>query len=128
MKKATFFGMNPPFIGGAQNVLSRQEDERLIKNDLLQLIMTIPGERVMRPEFGVSLRSFVFEQLVGADLASLELELVQQIQRQEPRVTIDTIGITPDAERNGMQVKLVFRMKKDPKKELSIERFLALRA
>jgi hypothetical protein len=51
-----WFGFNPPFIGGQQKVMSRQEDLRLIKNDLLQLLLTVPGERVHRPTFGSPIR------------------------------------------------------------------------
>ena len=56
---ATYFGQNPPFVGGAEKVLSRQEDIRLIKNDILQLIMTSPGERVHRPNFGTAVRETI---------------------------------------------------------------------
>jgi len=121
---ATFYGYNPPFLGGPQNIMSRQEDSRLIKNDILQLLLTIPGERVMRPEYGVDIRNFVFENLVHADLSSLELNISQQIQKYEPRVNIKSINLIPDVERHGLQIKIVVTLKKDPKKQLSIEQFI----
>lgn len=126
--KATFFGFNPPFIGGAQNVLSRQEDERLIKNDVLQLLFTVPGERVMRPEFGVPLRNFVFEQSTDSDVTALQGNIESAIVAFEPRVTVDEITIDRDDERNGINIRLVLRLVKDPKRLLTIEQFLSGRA
>lgn len=126
--KAIFFGFNPPFMGGAQNVVSRQEDERLIKNDVLQLLLTEPGERVMRPDFGVRLRSFVFEQSTSADVITLQGHIESAIAAFEPRVTVDELDITRDDERNGIDIRLVLRLKKDPKRLLVIEQFLTARS
>jgi phage baseplate assembly protein W len=123
--KAQFWGYNPPFLGGPQNILSRQEDDRLIKNDILQLLLTVPGERVMRPDFGVPLRNFVFEHSIGSDLEILGADIVEALTRQEPRVTVDEVTVIPDDNRNGLQVRVVVRLKKDPTKELTIEQFIA---
>lgn len=122
--RAIFFGFNPPFLGGPQNIMSRQEDDRLIKNDILQLLLTIPGERVMRPTYGVNLRNFVFENLVTSDLSLLESNIEQQLRLHEPRVNLEYVDLIPDPDRNGLQIKIVVNMKKDPKKQLSIEQFI----
>jgi phage baseplate assembly protein W len=123
-KNAVFYGYNPPFLGGQQNYMSRQEDDRLIKNDILQLLLTIPGERVMRPDYGVNLRNFVFEQLSSNDLTSLEQEITVKINKYEPRVTIQSIALTADNDRNGLQIKIVVYLKKDPQRQLLIEQFI----
>jgi phage baseplate assembly protein W len=126
-KKATLYGMNPPFIGGAQNIMSRQEDERLIKNDIIQLIMTVPGERVMRPTYGMQLRTFVFENATDADLSILASDVARELTAQEPRVFVDDVSIVRDDDRNAIAIKIVVRLKKDPKKQITIENFLQLR-
>lgn len=123
--RATFFGFNPPFLGGPQNVLSRQEDDRLIKNDILQLLLTVPGERVMRPDFGVQLRSFVFEQSTASDINSLQGDIERAIAEFEPRVLVEGVQIERDDDRNGLNVKVVVRLKKDLKRLLTVEHFLA---
>lgn len=126
--KAIFYGFNVPFIGGPQNVFSRQEDDRLIKNDILQLLLTVPGERVMRPLYGVQLRSFVFEQSTDADISILQSEISQSIVEFEPRVIVELVDIVRDDDRNGLNVKVVVRLKKDLKRVLTVETFLAGRA
>ena len=123
---AEYYGMNPPFTGGAENILSRQEDERLIKNDILQLLLTVPGERVMRPDYGVNLRNFVFEQMVDNRIMSLKNEIQVQITNQEPRVNIESIVIETDDDNNQMKISIVVSLKKDPKRQFTIEQFFDL--
>jgi len=123
---ALYYGYNPPFIGGSQNILSRQEDERLIKNDILQLLLTVPGERVMRPNFGVNLRNFVFEQITQPDLFRLQSEIEQQVTTQEPRVNVDSVEVRIDDDKNQIVISLTVTIKKDPKRQLTIEQFIDL--
>jgi len=121
---AEMYGFNPPFIGGPQNVLSRQEDEQLIKNDMLQLLLTIPGERVMRPTFGVNLRNAVFEQSDEDTVANLVFELRQAIEQNEPRVIVNDVQITTDADRHGMTIKILTTMRSNPAKRINITQFI----
>jgi phage baseplate assembly protein W len=122
---ATFYGYNPPFVGGPQNILSRQEDVRLIQNDILQLLLTIPGERAMRPDFGVNLRNAVFEQNDAVTASNLESEIREQILRYDERVNIMTVTITRDDARHGMTVMVQLQLKQDPTKYITIEQFLS---
>lgn len=119
---ATYYGYNPPFIGGAQNILSRQEDAQLIKNDLLQLLMTAPGDRVNRPDFGTPLRSFVFENNTEADISSLRSSILDAIAKFEPRVIVDNLSITQSQDANTIRIYLVFVLRDDPNTKLTIDR------
>lgn len=124
-KTAIFYGYNPPFIGGPQNILSRQEDEKLIKNDILQLLLTVPGERVMRPDFGVNLRNFVFELATESEVIALRQDIAEKIALFETRVNIDEVSLEVDEDRNGMNIKIVVTLKKDPNRRLLIEQFIS---
>jgi phage baseplate assembly protein W len=121
---ATFYGFNPPFIGGPEGVLSRQEDDRLIKNDLLQLLLTVPGERVNRPDFGVNLRNFVFEDATPQSLSMLASEVKSAVLRQEPRVNILDLQIISDPDTNQIKISLAFNLKIDPTRVINLEQFL----
>lgn len=103
---ATFFGFNAPFLGGNQRVLSRQVDERLIKNDLLQLLLTSPGERVMRPEFGGPIRRYVFNPMDGAGVTALRSRIKDIIAEYEPRVEVSDVVIDTDDDNNLMLIKV----------------------
>ncbi len=105
-------------------MLSRQEDVRLIQNDILQLLLTIPGERVMRPDFGINLRSFVFEQMIGSEISLLESEIVSAIEEQDRRVTVSFIEIKQSPESNRVDISVHAKLKKNPTKVVTVELFL----
>ena len=90
---ARFFGYNAPYIGGQQNILSRQEDERIIRNDLIQLLLTSPGERVMRPDFGTGIRRFLFENMDRNSLEWLSDDIRDAVGRYERRVRVSDVII-----------------------------------
>lgn len=117
---AKIFGYNPAFYGGPNNILSRQEDEQIIKNDLLQLILTVPGERVFRPEFGTPLRSAVFEPMDSITTENLRDKVIEAIQQHERRVTLVTLDIIGYEDQNALRIKLVARLRSDPSKYISI--------
>jgi phage baseplate assembly protein W len=117
---AKVYGYNPPFFGGPQNVMSRQEDARLIKNDLLQLLMTVPGERVYKPNFGVNLRNVVFEQLDEETITRLESEISKKIGQYEQRVVVETVQVTKNDTAQYLNVKVVCSLKDDPNSYLDI--------
>lgn len=109
MKKTPqYFGFNAPFLlseaGVVSSVLPRQVDERLIRNDLLQLLLTNPGERVMRPTFGSGIRAFLFEQLDQSGLADLKQNIIETITEFERRVTVTDVSFTSDANVLGIKV------------------------
>lgn len=106
MSRARWFGINAPFLGGAQNVLSRQVDERLIRNDLLQLLLTAPGERVMRPLFGTRIREFLFDNAVDQDLQELRQDIRTQIESFERRVTVTDVLVQSDPDNNLLTIKV----------------------
>ena len=123
---AKYYGYNPPFLGGSQNVLSRQEDDRLIKNDIIQLLLTVPGERVMRPDYGVNIRSFIFEQMVPRDINRLRREIFDALENYEPRVDVQDVIIKREDDLNRILIRIIVNMKKDPERQLTIEQFIDL--
>ncbi len=124
MSKAKMYGYNPPFIGGSQNIMSRQEDKELIKNDLLQLLLTVPGERVMRPSYGVNLRNFVFEDLTDIALEVLRDELVTKISEYERRIKVRKVDVIGDTNRLGVQITIAYTLNSDPTQVVVFETFV----
>ena len=120
-RTALYFGFNAPFIDKGGRVLGRQEDERLIKNDVLQLVMTVPTERIMRPTYGVNLRNFPFEPGDKLSVTELRSEIMDKIQANEPRVILKDVTVTASPDQNFAQVKIICALIKSPLVDLSIE-------
>lgn len=116
----TYFGFNPPFLT-PESVLPTQYDERLIKNDLLQLLLTSPGERVMRPDFGTELRKFPFEQMDRRSLDRLESSIKVAIERFEERVLFKKLTIVKRPDQNGVIVSVQVALTIDPNIILAVE-------
>ncbi len=111
---ATYWGMNPPFIGGAQRVLSRQEDLRLVKNDLLQLLLTVPGERVHRPNFGSPIRESLFDPSDDEQYDLLADGITEAILAQEPRILNPAVTVEPNHDGSLVNVHVIGRLSFDP--------------
>lgn len=116
-----YYGYNAPFVGGSQNFMSRQEDIRLIKNDILQLLLTVPGDRVMRPSFGVNLRNVVFEQLDNNTISDLREEIADVISREEKRVVVENVIINRDNDNSLLAIYVVARLISDPTQVINVE-------
>jgi phage baseplate assembly protein W len=67
------------------------EDQDAIRQSLLMLLSTAPGERVMRPYYGCDLRRLVFSPN-DETTAGLAIHYVRRaVERWEPRVEIEAI-------------------------------------
>ena len=82
------------------------EDEKLIKNDILQLLLTSPGERVMRPDFGTEVRRFVFEGITQDSIDGLKESILNAIATFEPRLTATTVEIQTKLDENYVNIKV----------------------
>ena len=67
-----------------------------IKSNLINLLLTQPGERVNEPLFGVGLKNLLFEQNIDQDL--LNETINEQIKRFIPEITLKkvTTGLSKD--------------------------------
>ncbi len=80
-------------IGPAGRV-QMADEEASVRQALLLLLSTTPGERVMRPTYGCSLRHLVFAPNDDTT-AGLAIHYVRQaIERWEPRVRITRLDAT----------------------------------
>lgn len=105
-----YFGFNLPFYSGTQNILSRQIDEQLVKNDLLQLLLTIPGERIYRPALGTSICLVIFELVDESTLVALDSQIRSQIATYDERINIKDLILTFDDGSHTLFIKLVFNI------------------
>ena len=62
-----------------------------VRQNLKNLILTSPGERIMIPEFGVGLRRFLFEGISSKLYQQLDFKIREQINKYMPFVNIEQI-------------------------------------
>lgn len=117
---STYFGYNPPFLS-SKSVMALQTDERLIKNDLLQLLLTVPGERSFRPDFGTDIKSTLFEPIDSITLVNLRRSILLAIKKFEPRVRATEVQLNLSPDENTIFIKVFCALTIDPNTQLIVE-------
>tara|TARA_Y100000034_G_scaffold55191_1_gene67655 strand:+ start:507 stop:926 length:420 start_codon:yes stop_codon:yes gene_type:complete len=89
-----FLGLQYPLVKTNRGLLAQKKGVAQIKADLLQLLLTNPGERVMLPEYGTPLRELFF------DPNDVELEIrgknmiANAVETWEPRIVVENIHVS----------------------------------
>lgn len=89
-------------MGNLQNTLTLKEN---VQQNLKNLILTSPGERIMDPSFGVGLRNYLFENQSQATTAKLESAIMGQVDTYMPFVEIEQL-VLDDSKSNILQIHL----------------------
>jgi len=95
-------GISLPFNGPAGPFNSTYSTKDQIKSNLINLLLTNKGERIMNPEFGCNLKSTLFEG-INEDTFEVIRNLIEtNVSVFVPQVTITDIMIedTPDYNNN----------------------------
>ena len=66
--------------------------KQVAQQNLKMVILTAPGERVMDPNFGVGLRSFLFENASDTTFSLVEERIREQTRIYVPYITIQSIN------------------------------------
>lgn len=103
-----FNGISFPFRRGSTSFPESATDDELIKESLVQLVLTQNGERVMRPGFGTNALSFVFEPNNIVLEQTIQAELQAVIGRYEPRVILTNIRTERDPDAGEVIVTLEY--------------------
>jgi hypothetical protein len=119
-------GVAFPVVLGAGGFFTRTDGMETILGGLKQLLLTNRGERVMRPDFGTSLRKACFQQ-ADKDLEnSLKHEIDSVIARYEPRVYLKNLKISVDesignVDYNRVLITCLIALKGDTLRERILE-------
>lgn len=91
----TFFfrGFKFPFQSGSLSFPAASSDDDLIKQSLIQIVLTQKGERIMRPDFGSQTLSFIFENNNDTLAEAIRSDLALNIAKFEPRVLLRKIDV-----------------------------------
>ena len=75
--------------------------------NLKMLILTMPGERIMAPDFGVGLQGFLFEGQ-GEDMFSrISTKIQQQVSRYIPAIDIEELSFITSDEDTSLKMNEV---------------------
>lgn len=96
----TGWSFPPQFLDAHQGIRMSKDDDD-IREALYILLSTLPGERLMNPDYGCDLHSQVFNGISNSTKTKIEDLITTAILYFEPRVTLVDITIDDSDQING---------------------------
>jgi len=113
MRRQNIFGQGlgfPPRVG-ADGRLAWSEGEENVRESIRVILLTEPGERLMRQDFGCGLRRFLFEPNTVTTRALIREAVTNAIKAREPRVAVEDVSVESDEEEPRLvAVEIRFRL------------------
>tara|TARA_R110000824_G_scaffold224611_1_gene412289 strand:+ start:1199 stop:1651 length:453 start_codon:yes stop_codon:yes gene_type:complete len=96
-----------------------------VKNNIKNLLKTDKGERLMQPNFGLNLKSYLFEQITNELILLIQNDIVDTFRVWLPFVDIKELKVIPgpggDVGDNTLNINIVFNIKQDPTTLASVQ-------
>jgi uncharacterized protein len=113
IRKLDIYGQGlsfPPRVG-ADGRLAWSGEEENVRESIRVILLTEPGERLMRPGFGCGLRRFLFEPNTPTTRALIREGIGRAISDWEPRVRLEAVEVEPEPEEpRTVNVHISFRL------------------
>jgi phage baseplate assembly protein W len=103
-------GISLPFNGPSGPFNSTYSTKDQIKSNLINLLLTDKGERIMNPEFGADLRRSLFENITTPNLDLLRFKIIDAINIFIPEIVLGNIEILPDPDANTLSITINYRL------------------
>lgn len=85
-------------------------DLNAIRNSIVNLFNTAPGERLLLPDYGCDLRQFIFEPISESTATRISATITRALLTWEPRVQLVSINIDGYEDRNEYVIDLVLEV------------------
>jgi phage baseplate assembly protein W len=109
LQKNISIGVSLPFNGqGVFNKTFTTRDQ--IKSNMINLILTNKGERVMNPEFGADVRKSLFEQITDDTTNIIKTRIINAVSTFIPEVTLTNIDITTIPDNNTINILIEYKI------------------
>ncbi len=82
-----------------------------IKSNLINLLLTSPGERFHEPTYGVGLRDYLFEQSTddfNSKISRLKQYINQKIGVHIPQIRLNNLKVSPIKDNNNLLINLSY--------------------
>ncbi len=86
-----------------------------IKSNLINLILTKRGERIMQPMFGCTIHNLLFDQITDNTIASARGSIEESVQMWMPFILINDIQLAKEEDNNKIYVTILYNLKSNVK-------------
>lgn len=103
------FPMQVDALGGTE----LSDEDANIRQSMMLILGTAPGERLYRPEFGCAIHDILFEPNTMLTAAKIEYEVKRSLNNYEPRIKDVEVVARPDTnEPSRMNVAISYVIRK----------------
>jgi phage baseplate assembly protein W len=85
-------------------------NETAIARSVRNLIYTVRGERFFQSNLGCNVTQSLFENISDSTTALIKTEIETTINNYEPRVSLDTVDVTPDYDNYSYDVIIKYNI------------------
>jgi phage baseplate assembly protein W len=109
LQKNIVIGVSLPFnAAGVFNKTYSTKDQ--IKSNLINLLLTDKGERIMNPEFGADVRRSLFDNITESNNEVLRLKIIDAINIFIPEIQLENVDVIPDFDYNTLNITINYRL------------------
>jgi len=110
LQKNIVIGVSLPF--NAKGVFNKTySTKEQIKSNLINLLLTDKGERIMNPEFGADLRRSLFDNITQSNTDLLQTKIIDAINIFIPEVELTNVVVEPNIDYNTLNVTIDYRLR-----------------
>tara|TARA_R110002020_G_scaffold449574_1_gene662906 strand:+ start:969 stop:1457 length:489 start_codon:yes stop_codon:yes gene_type:complete len=77
-----------------------------IKNSIVNIFLTSPGQKILNPDFGLDLRRYIFEPISSFNSISITEKIKWDLPWMEPRINLISVDVVPDEDNNKYHIIL----------------------
>ena len=100
----------PPCTSNGSTAIAVYEQD--VEQAIRIILGTDWGERVMRPDFGAGLNSFVFGPLNQTTLRSVQSRIQESLIKWEPRIDVEQVKVSLDRNEPGkLLIAITYRIR-----------------
>ena len=105
-------GIGFPLRVDARGGLKLVSDDEDVREAIVLILSTAPGERPMRPEFGCGIHDYVFDVVDAHTIGRLEYEVRVALDRWEPRIDVLDVRVdSPPEQKHMLLIRLDYRVR-----------------
>ena len=108
-RSKTFRDINLSFrMHPITNDLMVLKNEDAVKRSVVNIVMTVIGEKPFLNDFGSQMNASLFELDTSLQYISIENQIISALNNYEPRIRIVEVRVTIDGENNEMSAQISY--------------------
>tara|TARA_S200000501_G_C20736242_1_gene705194 strand:+ start:399 stop:806 length:408 start_codon:yes stop_codon:yes gene_type:complete len=107
LRPSRAIGFDLPIDGNAVFIPNFQTKDA-IKNNLINYLLTNPGERPLNPEFGAGLRNFVFNAINSDNFKFLKEDIQTKIANNFSNINVNEVNVSRTDTNNEILVNITY--------------------